>query len=126
MIKSDYIILSVSNQSLIMNGKLYHAISGPFGRGTLPSGEYIMGDLCVLNSEDCDEGFVFRNKLKDLAFWIKLTPNFKTDRDGLGIHPDGNTKGALGCVGIQDIDSINFYLDYMDILNRPKRLIVVP
>src|SRR4051812_15449669 len=70
------------------------AVSGPFGRGCLPTGIYTASRAQLLdrpaNSPYCDPG----NRC-----WMQLiTPTFATDRTDLGIHPDGNVPGTEGCI----------------------------
>ena len=81
------------------------ALSGPYGKGPLPKGRYKLGPLIDLNPETCNSGF----RVGKIAFWIKLYPQFETDRTGLGIHPDGNIKGTLGCIGIHPDYAEIFY-----------------
>ena len=81
------------------------SISGPHGKGPLPKGRYRPGPLIELNPETCNPGF----RVGKTAFWIKLYPQFETDRTGLGIHPDGNIQGTLGCIGIHPDYAEIFY-----------------
>lgn len=81
------------------------AISGPYGRKELQLGLY----------------HVFRNKLLDksgqVAYcdslnqcWMQvIDPQFSTNRKDLGIHPDGNRTGTLGCIGLFDADTKQWY-----------------
>ena len=83
----------------------FPALSGPHGKGPLPEGWYRPGPLIELNPETCNPGF----SVGKIAFWIRLYPQFETDRTGLGIHPDGNIKGTLGCIGIHPDYAEIFY-----------------
>ena len=77
--------------------KRFKAISGPYGKGSAPVGEYSVALPLVIDER------VEKNKpytVNGFAFWCLLVPRFKTDRSGIGIHPDGNVKGTLGCIGI--------------------------
>lgn len=77
------------------------AISGPYGRKELPAGLY----------------HVFRNELLDKSnqesycdslrnCWMQvIRPQFSTSRTELGIHPDGNKQGTLGCIGLFESDT---------------------
>ena len=115
-------VFSISNRILIMEGVAYSAVSGPFKNGPLPIGEYKLSKLVKLNPHTSNKGFV----VKKTAFWIKLYPQFETTRTGLGIHPDGNIPGTLGCIGISgDFSVLGFIEHYEDLQEKPTRLIVV-
>jgi len=81
------------------------AYSGPYGRKELPDGLYH-----VLRSKLLDKpgksGFC--DSLKNCWFQV-IDPQFSTDRTELGIHPDGNKVGTLGCIGILDADTSSWY-----------------
>jgi hypothetical protein len=79
-------------------GRIYPAISGPYGKGELPSGEYIIGRPVEIKSS-LPKFDAYRDK-SGLAWWCRLAPCFKTKRFGFGIHPDGNVPGTRGCIGI--------------------------
>jgi hypothetical protein len=70
----------------------FDAISGPHGNGTLPNGDYIVNNL----RNRTVSGFT----RDGVGFSLDLEPLFKTQRTLLRIHPDGNTFGTLGCIGI--------------------------
>ncbi len=68
------------------------AVSGPHGLGRLPEGVYMGSKLQKRTDKamSCPDG----------AGWsLNLDPTFKTTRDLLRIHPDGNVPGTLGCIG---------------------------
>lgn len=77
----------------------WSAISGPWGRGALPSGIYEVSELVDIDP------FEPRNApykdIKGRAWWMGIYAKFQTDRGGLGIHPDGNVPGTLGCIGVE-------------------------
>ena len=84
------------------NGKEFtrmsvNAISGPFGNGAAPNGDYT-----VNNPEPRTASGYVRDKV---GFKFDLNPQFDTKRTELQIHPDGNgpgtTVGTLGCIGLQ-------------------------
>ena len=58
--------------------------------------------------------------------WVaKLIPQFETDRTGLLIHPDGNTEGTQGCIGIsQKENDIEVYNVITKLLQNKKELLV--
>lgn len=88
-------------------GQEYPAISGPHGRGRLPSGEYEIGGGDIVGKSHPNYNSYLDEKGK--AWWVPLKPKFKTDRDGFGIHPDGNVIGTLGCIGVRSKDTGQVY-----------------
>ena len=67
------------------------AVSGPWGKGKLPDGVYDANSLRRRN----DRAMTCR----DGSGWsLNLDPMFKTKRDLLRIHPDGNVPGTEGCI----------------------------
>lgn len=95
--------------------------TGPWGKGALPTGTYQMEKPVALDSGKVAAGY------KDeagLAWWAKLVPSFKTDRTGLGIHPDGNVPGTLGCIGITLEDTKATY-DLLVTLANPVAVFVM-
>jgi RHS repeat-associated protein len=70
------------------------AVSGPFGKGTLPQGVYSGSNLRSRN-EKGNKAMQCEGK----GWSLDLDPTFKTDRDLLRIHPDGNVPGTEGCIG---------------------------
>jgi RHS repeat-associated protein len=82
--------------------------SGPWGNGQLPPGDYTLpsGPVPVLpihpnQSSYCDGA--------GNCWWQPITPNFPTNRNGLGIHPDGNVPGTAGCIGAKNNDTTDLY-----------------
>ena len=79
------------------NGKEYtriniDAVAGPYGNGAPENGDYTV-DTPRIRSES---GY----KSNGVGFSFNLNPKFNTSRDLLRIHPDGNKKGTLGCIGL--------------------------
>ncbi len=93
-----------SSKTLAWSGKgRWEAISGPYGKGKLPQGIYkISRREITLYSSKVAKGFQDRT---GKGFFIPIYPEFKTTRGKqngrLGIHPDGNVYGTLGCIGIR-------------------------
>jgi hypothetical protein len=82
------------------NGELdfmVDAISGGAGKGALPSGEYIAQGFC-----DTDDPAMSRH---GIGFYIRLEPQFETDRTDLLIHFDGGKLGSLGCIALLPRDT---------------------
>ena len=48
-----------------------------------------------------------------MGFFLPIYPKFNTNRGKvggrLGIHPDGNKPGTLGCIGITEENTKSFY-----------------
>ncbi|GBR73950.1 hypothetical protein NO1_1207 [Candidatus Termititenax aidoneus] len=88
---------------------MVEAISGGAGKGALPSGEYIARGFY-----DTDDPAMSRY---GIGFFIRLEPQFETDRTDLLIHLDGGKLGGLGCICLlpQDaptnIDEVNRTMD---------------
>lgn len=84
---------------LAASGLKAKAVSGPYGNGPAPKGSYrITPPVAIDPSAESNKGFL---DPKGNAWFAALHPEFETDRIGLGIHPDGNVPGTLGCIGIQ-------------------------
>mgnify|MGYP006292726461 CR=1 FL=1 len=81
-------------------------VSGPHGNGQLPRGEWRAYNIIRLNPSSQPN---FKSYSRDgFDFWMRLEPQFSTDRTGIGIHPDGEqygnwwkNNGTMGCPGIQ-------------------------
>ena len=77
------------------------AFSGPYGRHELPLGLYYAYRSKLLDKNG-EQGYC--DSLNNC--WMQvLDPQFSTDRNNLGIHPDGNKVGTLGCIGLLDADT---------------------
>ncbi|WP_369602709.1 hypothetical protein AAIA72_07110 [Hahella sp. SMD15-11] len=92
-------------------GKYWRAVSGPYGLGPLPAGLYK-----VARQQITEYTSAIAEPFKDrtgYGFFLPITPLFDTDRGKtggrLGIHPDGNKPGTLGCIGITEPDTSGFY-----------------
>ena len=89
----------------------WNAISGPFGAGALPLGLYDIGRREVTGYTSSID-LAYRDKT-GRGFFVPIYPKFQTSRGKsggrLGIHPDGNKPGTLGCVGITDQNAKSFH-----------------
>ncbi|MDR2431896.1 MAG: hypothetical protein LBD99_06590 [Candidatus Margulisbacteria bacterium] len=90
----------------------YRAVSGGYGKGSLPAGKYSTGkiwmpeQIAALPNAASYQAFGF-------GFFLPLIPKFETDRTELGIHPDGGVPGTLGCIGLKlqtAADAIRCYM----------------
>lgn len=103
------------------HGCRWPARSGPYGKGAAPPGTYKVGVPTRLN-DDATEAFKDTN---GFAWWVPLTPAFETERTGLGIHPDGNVEGTLGCIGIALPDTSGVYGKLKEIVVDPGTYLIV-
>jgi hypothetical protein len=84
---------------------LFPALSGGYGRGSLPIGSYDVGSPVVL--DDTIDNYAYKG---DVFPWCcSLNPIGKCQDDQgkrtkLLIHPDGGMNGTLGCIGISKDD----------------------
>ncbi len=89
----------------------WNAVSGPFGAGALPYGLYDIARREITGYTNKVD-IPYRDKT-GMGFFIPIYPKFNTNRGKtggrLGIHPDGNKPGTLGCIGITDANSKNFH-----------------
>lgn len=94
----EHLTFHIDRKTLNWPGKgSWTAVSGPWGNGSLETGRYTIERTKAVEG---GLGGSFQDEGGD-SFFIPLTPQFSTMRTGLGIHPDGNVPGTLGCVGIQ-------------------------
>jgi len=108
--KEMQIIYRLAQSTLEMAGTEYHAVSGPYGNGPLPPGEYVTSTTLAPNA-----GHYFPSGFRldsGTAYGVKLEPQFPTSRGGLWIHPDGNVAGTLGCIGVAPQDAERFWQDW--------------
>lgn len=87
------------------------AVSGPFGAGALPPGTYDVGKK-EITAYTSQIDISYRDKT-GMGFFLPIYPKFTTNRGKsggrLGIHPDGNKPGTLGCIGITDTSAKSFH-----------------
>jgi len=89
------------------------AVSGPWGKGRLPNGNY--------NGENLRRRNDNKAMTCDGKGWsLDLNPAFVTDRTLLRIHPDGNVPGTEGCIGPScGADQQKVYDSLKDYFSRP-------
>jgi RHS repeat-associated protein len=80
----------LNDQGVITN--VYRAMSGPYGEGSLPAGNYTGQNLRTRTKQGmvCSDG----------GWSLDLEPNFPTNRKDLRMHPDQDPAGTGGCIGI--------------------------
>lgn len=98
------LVFHKAKSRLIWGEDEYKAVSGPYGLGPLPDGFY---EVLRRNVVAHGLGAPYQDPESGLNFFIPLNPLFDTHRSGFGIHPDGNTPGTLGCIGLKS--SIPFW-----------------
>lgn len=89
----------VSEGLLTIGDESFKCISGGGGKGPLPSGKYLVKKAYFLPSDFPNKEAYSKN---GYSFFTPLVPQFNTDRTQLGIHPDGNVPGTLGCIGLTE------------------------
>jgi L,D-transpeptidase catalytic domain len=101
----------------------YAGVSGGFGKGPLPSGEY---EVRVRHVVVNPPGSGYKDSSTGKSWFIPIKPKFSTTRGGFGIHPDGSPKGTKGCIGLQGNDSQKFWKAWNATAmgERPKELTV--
>jgi RHS repeat-associated protein len=97
----------LNDQRVITN--LYRAMSGPYGEGSLPAGDYTGQNLRTRTAQGmvCPSG----------GWSLDLEPNFPTDRTLLRMHPDQDPAGTAGCIGIDCSVSQDLYNQLNNYLN---------
>lgn len=89
----------------------WNAVSGPFGAGPLPIGLYDIARREI--TEYTNQVDVPYQDKTGMGFFVPIHPRFQTNRvktgGRLGIHPDGNKPGTLGCIGITDANARSFH-----------------
>lgn len=91
--------LVFDGSTLRWGGESWTAVSGPHGNGRLPAGMYTVAvDRRTAQMKDLGPGFIDRET--GLGWFVPLVADDNIGRTGLGIHPDGNVPGTLGCIGI--------------------------
>ena len=93
----------------------YKFRSGGFGRGAAPWGNYEVSNGYRRNDHRGMKvgkvGYSFNLTQKGMPPTQAKDPRFSTPRSQLLIHPDGNAKGTMGCIGIVGGEAIqaDFY-----------------
>lgn len=121
--KSDNTTIGImATGDLIMDGTSYSAISGPWPKGVLPNGTYVVKKYNVVD-QGLTEGF---KSSTGKQFFIPLTQPANVKRSGFGIHPDGNLEGTQGCIGIVGSDADSFWKAWMklSLKKRPDEIVV--
>jgi hypothetical protein len=87
------IYLLTSDERIIMQ---YECYSGGWGDGPLELGEYKV--ISLMKDEELKKMNTYNSySLFDFGWFARLEPKFETKRTDLGMHPDGNIIGSLGC-----------------------------
>lgn len=94
----------------------WSAVTGPYGNGPLPDGVYNIKVFVHPPQASYKRDY--------FGWFMPLIPQFKTHRTGLGVHPDGNVPGTLGCIGITERDYL-FYALVVFMLESLKKDVIV-
>jgi hypothetical protein len=98
------------------DGNSWSAVSGPWGKGCLPNGIYTLEAPVITDEKGMKD-------VNGFGWKTRLVPQFKTERFGLLIHPDGNIPGTKGCIGISGpIDTKPLYYQ---LIRTADRLLIV-
>jgi L,D-transpeptidase catalytic domain len=102
----------------------YKAVSGGFGKGPLPNGDY---DVKIRNVVVNPPESGFKDEITGKSWFIPISPTFPSSRSGFGIHPDGSPKGTKGCIGLQGADTEKFWGKWLQtpLSQRPTSLKVI-
>jgi hypothetical protein len=97
---------------LSWDADMYQAVTGPWGLGPLPRGEYTIKVHDVVENS-LNPGLI--DPITKKSWFIPIVANFQTKRNSLGIHPDGNVPGTEGCIGLQGADAARFYKKWISV-----------
>lgn|GEM_PF-1331823 len=94
--------------------RAYKAISGYYGKGPLPYGEYDVKTRDVVTGPHMAPPFCVGRGDSKLCYFIPVEPKFDAGgRDGFGIHPDGNVIGSEGCIALTEGEARRFWANWM-------------
>lgn len=102
--------------------QFWRSLSGAWGKGMLPTGEYIIGPVRTLPDTKKNNSF----KGKGVPWFAPITPKFKTDRTELGIHPDGGIDGTSGCLSPIKSEDDQKLLSLLTYINTVLKQIKIP
>ncbi len=107
--------------TLSFGTKIWPAVSVAWGKGYLPAGEYEAYGFW--DTDGAAYSYVDKATGEITGFYIRLEPKFKTERDQLLIHFDGNVEGSLGCIAIKcdnRLKALDTYFDLKKIMQVGK------
>ncbi|OUT17683.1 hypothetical protein B9N60_03470, partial [Campylobacter concisus] len=88
------LLLLMENEDTILSITM---VAGGFGSGAPQNGEYTVD---TYRNRRKDKDYNPGMNILGVGFSFNLNPQFETERSLLRIHPDGNNKGTLGCIGV--------------------------
>ena len=88
------LLLLMENEDTILTITM---VAGGFGSGAPQNGEYTVD---TYRNRRKDKDYNPGMNILGVGFSFNLNPQFETERSLLRIHPDGNNKGTLGCIGV--------------------------
>ena len=90
------------------------AVSGPFDRGALPLGRYLLWRDKMLDKSQTDQHGAYCDSTGKC--WMQpMDPETQNGRTQLGIHPDGNDTGTQGCIGLSIKDTSAWYSAFLQV-----------
>jgi len=101
--------------NLYFNNEIFRFASGGAGKGYAERGHYKGYKILP----ETREAFC----MFDFGWQVSLEPQFKTDRWGIAVHPNGNSKLTKGCFGLlfeslsENVKCHNLFRDYFDKTN---------
>lgn len=102
------------------------AVSGTSKLKPLPIGEYTLAGKPRIKNEKNDPHWKSFCDPQQNCWAQTITPDFKTNRTLLAIHPDGGAKGTAGCIGLQNDDTQTFKDQLQsELANNPKLKLMV-
>lgn len=120
----DTMHLDIEGKTLHWGEASWPAVTGPYGKGALPVGEYEIRVKHVDVGPHLSTAFEAAGGLRWFIPIVAVGDDH--GRGGFGIHPDGNREGTLGCVGIEREAAVAFWVRWnaTPIDQRPVRLVV--
>lgn len=110
--------------NLVIDGNIigsWAAMSGKYGNGAMPYGEYTVFQPTQLKEKEEYNPFK-----KEVFPWkCDLKPRFQTGRSELCLHPDGGVYGSLGCLVIEERDISLFFILKCIFLGTDRVLLIV-
>ena len=88
------LLLLMENEDTILSITM---VAGGFGSGAPQNREYTVD---TYRNRRKDKDYNLGMNILGVGFSFNLNPQFETERSLLRIHPDGNNKGTLGCIGV--------------------------
>lgn len=121
IIKEDPVAVQGSLRLYIGGVRLYtwKALSGGHGLGTLLHGSYRIDSIDAIEDTEANKAY----KREGFPWFMRIQPMFKTYRTALGVHPEGNVLGTLGCIGLLTEDG-KFFKILKSLITKSGKIIL--